>query len=266
MYKKKHLSFITSFEQKLRKKTTLTPNKNITLGVSGGQDSICLLYLFFQLETQWKFSLQLSYCNHLWQIDSFHTMRELIKFCFVLEFPLNCLISSKNVSTETEARNWRYQSLKRLLFFYKSTYLVTGHTGSDKIETILFNLLKGSGISGIASLNWEKKNIYIQSVPQKYCNIFLLKKKFVKKNNPLLFYYKKKKLISKENLKNKQKTVNKINKKKNHRLPFINNDDLHLIVKNQYKRNIYQPYKKNKKKYSISSSNYRKWITYFTYF
>lgn len=265
MYKKKHLSFINSFEEKLRKKTTLTPNKKITLGVSGGQDSICLLYLFFLLEIQWKFSLQLSYCNHLWQIDSFHTMRELIKFCFVLKFPLNCILSSKNVSTETEARNWRYQSLKRLLFFYTSTSLVTGHTGSDKIETILFNLLKGSGVRGISPLDWEKKTIYIQTVPQKYCNIFLLKKKFIKKNNPFLFDDKKKKLIIKEILKNKQKTINKINQK-NHRLAFLNNNELHLIVKKRDKKNSYQPYKKTKKKYSTNSSKYRKWITSFTYF
>ena len=267
MYKKnkKNLYLVTSIHNILITKYKLTPNDKITLAISGGQDSICLLFFFFQLQIQWNFSIQISWCNHLWQVDSFTTMRELIKLAFVFQIPLNCLITSKNVFTETEARNWRYQSLKRLLFFYNSTYLLTGHTGSDRIETILFNLIKGSGSNGIHPLEWKKTIKHKQTFIPFCFNLFLLKKKFVNKTKFSNFDYKKYKLLVKQILKTKKK-LSKFVQKKNYQQVDKSKTNFQFLVKKKYISKLYQPEDKDKIFFFNYFSNPRKWIIYSTNF
>ena len=65
----------------------------------------------------------------------------------------------KKVS-ETRARNWRHIAIQRGCSFYYSKTCVYGHTGSDRVETILFNLIRGSGSRGIACLPWKRRYSY----------------------------------------------------------------------------------------------------------
>nr|YP_009105631.1 hypothetical chloroplast RF62 [Xylochloris irregularis]AIT94360.1 hypothetical chloroplast RF62 [Xylochloris irregularis] len=150
------LYVINSIDQLLKKKTPLKPYDTVFIAVSGGQDSICLLFFFFQLQVEWEIYLQIVWCNHLWQFDTFYTMREVVKVAFLLQIPFLGLVSSQNLTLEKASREWRYKSLQRLLYFYHSANLLTGHTASDKIETVLFNLLKGSGSAGINMLKGTK--------------------------------------------------------------------------------------------------------------
>lgn len=268
MYKKnkKILYLITYIHNILITKYKLLPNDKITLAISGGQDSISLLFFFFQLQIQWNFSIQISWCNHLWQVDSFNTMREIIKLTFVLQIPLNCLLPSKNILSETEARNWRYQSLKRLLFFYNSTSLITGHTGSDRIETILFNLMKGSGSPGIHPLEWEKTIKYKPTLTPFCENLFLLKKKFVNKPKLSNFYSKKHKLLVKQIIKAKKKKISRFVQKKNYQQFDKSTTNFQFLVQKKYTNKLYQPVeKKNKKNFNYFSKT-KKWIIYLTNF
>lgn len=150
------LYIVNSIDRFLKQKTPLKPYDTVFLAVSGGQDSICLLFFFFQLQIEWEISLQIVWCNHLWQLDTFYTMREIVKVAFLLQTPLKGLVSSQSLIFEKDSREWRYKSLQRLLCFYQSANLLTGHTASDKIETVLFNLLKGSGSYGINALRGTK--------------------------------------------------------------------------------------------------------------
>ena len=64
--------------------------------------------------------------------------------------------------TEEGARNWRYQSCQRIATFHGYRILQVGHTASDRIETGFFNLLRGSGMKGVATIQWNRffKTIY----------------------------------------------------------------------------------------------------------
>jgi hypothetical protein len=64
--------------------------------------------------------------------------------------------------TEEGARNWRYQSCQRIATFHGYRILQVGHTASDRIETGFFNLFRGSGMKGVATIQWNRifKTVY----------------------------------------------------------------------------------------------------------
>ena len=124
----------------------------ILLSTSGGQDSICLLILFNQLYYQMELDLSLLWCHHLWQFDSFSLMRQITKLSFIFQFNSCFVITSKFVPSELLARNWRQNSSNRLCLFYNYYKIILAHSANDKVETILLNLLRGTGTTGLSPL------------------------------------------------------------------------------------------------------------------
>jgi tRNA(Ile)-lysidine synthase len=58
--------------------------------------------------------------------------------------------------TEAAARHWRYQALTAIARAENFPVVMTGHTQSDRAETLLFNLLRGSGSDGLQAMNWVR--------------------------------------------------------------------------------------------------------------
>ena len=58
---------------------------------------------------------------------------------------------------KTLARNWRYKSIKRIAICHDYHTIVTGHSATDRIETLLCNLFRGSGTIGLQSLSWRRE-------------------------------------------------------------------------------------------------------------
>lgn len=69
--------------------------------------------------------------------------------------------------TEEAARSWRYQSCQRLAIFQRHRMVQVGHSGSDRIETALFNLLRGSGMKGVAAI--QRNRILGGIYPKQFC-------------------------------------------------------------------------------------------------
>lgn len=59
-------------------------------------------------------------------------------------------------ATEAAAREWRYQVLTEIAQSNNYDYIVTGHTKSDRAETLLYNLIRGSGSDGLQALTWQR--------------------------------------------------------------------------------------------------------------
>ena len=154
--KQKTIELVNFLHQLVIKKKLLKSNQSLILAISGGQDSISLLFIFIQLKDQWNWKLSIIYCNHLWQKDSFYTMLHLFKLSYLLNQDLYLAVTLQKVLTEQKARNWRSLTFQRITGFYLFSVIVTGHSKSDRIETGFFNLLRGSGTQGVGSLNWTK--------------------------------------------------------------------------------------------------------------
>jgi len=157
--KQKTIELVNFLHQLVIKKKLLKSNQSMIVAISGGQDSISLLFIFIQLKDQWDWKLSIIYCNHLWQKDSFYTMLHLFKLSYLLNVPLYLAVTLQKVLTEQKARNWRSLTFQRITGFYLFSVIVTGHSKSDRIETGFFNLFRGSGTQGVGSLNWTKVKI-----------------------------------------------------------------------------------------------------------
>lgn len=142
----------------LRERCSLTSQISILLSVSAGQDSVCLLAIMEQMQAQQQSYVGTISCNHLWQEDSFYSLFHVSRVCLLLNqsFYFVSVVLRDTSSNESAARTWRHNMVQRVAGFYQYRAVWTGHTGSDRIETLLFNLMRGSGKRGLSSLHWSR--------------------------------------------------------------------------------------------------------------
>lgn len=146
--------------QTLRRQQLLPPGQPLLLAVSGGQDSLCLLRLLLDLQPKWGWRLAVGHCNHRWRSDSDANADYVKQLAVSLGLPIYLATASPELPpkllTEAAARDWRYRALSQLAAEQGYSYLVTGHTASDRAETLLHNLMRGSGADGLQALCWQR--------------------------------------------------------------------------------------------------------------
>jgi tRNA(Ile)-lysidine synthase len=149
-------SLHSQLHQSLIDRQLLPIGANVLLGVSGGQDSLCLGQLLKDLQSRWKWQLAIAHCDHGWVQDVGIADRvEQVTAKWML--PFHCETTANLPETEAAAREWRYQSLVRIAEQNGSTYLVTAHTQTDRAETFLYNLVRGAGADGLCAMNWRRQ-------------------------------------------------------------------------------------------------------------
>ncbi|MGK7944605.1 MAG: tRNA lysidine(34) synthetase TilS [Microcystaceae cyanobacterium] len=141
--------------QTLRQRQLLPPNSHLLVAVSGGQDSLCLLKLLADLQAKWGWTIGVGHCDHGWSSDEgIADHVKMIAESFDLPFYLKVAANLKE--TEAEARKWRYRALTEIAVEGNFQALVVAHTQSDRTETLLYNLIRGSGMDGLQALRWVR--------------------------------------------------------------------------------------------------------------
>ena len=136
----------------LRKKQLLGKNLPLLVAVSGGQDSLCLLKLLLDLQPKWGWHLAIAHCDHRWSTDAGIADR-VAEIARSWNVPFYLETAKQAIKeTEAEARKWRYQVLVEIAEREGFQTIVTGHTKSDLAETVVYNLLRGTGADGIIAL------------------------------------------------------------------------------------------------------------------
>jgi len=132
------------------------------VAVSGGLDSMVLLNLMFELQLPLHV-LHLNY--HLRGIDSDEDESLVRSFCqlnsipFTLEsIDLKAKLNQKKANLQNEARKVRYDFFRREQAKIPNSCIVLAHHQNDQIETFFLQLLRGSGIAGLAGM--KAKNGY----------------------------------------------------------------------------------------------------------
>ncbi len=138
----------------LKKHNLLEKKQILFVGFSGGIDSACLLDMLSKLSQENGFKLIAGHLNHNWRGEE--SKKEELRakeFCkkrnieFYSETLPDCLPQS-----EEEARKQRYKFFNKIAAKTKSTAILTGHTLSDQVETVLYRIIKGTGISGLKGI------------------------------------------------------------------------------------------------------------------
>ena len=155
--------------------------------LSAGQDSISLFFLFFhflntvQMSSEKERSLTAFYCHHFWQPKNVF----LISFLFQLTVLFHCQyivsFSKKSLPNENRSRRLRKKSLSRVSVLQNTTNLLTGHTETDRVETLFTNLIRGTTVKNFASqphFHLKKEEMFLfSSFNENFINIQFLTSK-----------------------------------------------------------------------------------------
>jgi len=134
----------------------LQSNTNILVAVSGGQDSLCLASLLRMHQKKFNWNLIIAHCDHQWRNDSTANANHVEKIAMNWAIPFCLRTAESPPRSEAHAREWRYAMLVEMAKMNQCVCVVTGHTRSDRVETLLYNLMRGSGADGLASLTWRR--------------------------------------------------------------------------------------------------------------
>lgn len=140
----------------LRSRQLLERNQSLLVALSGGQDSLCLIKLLLDLQSKWGWQIGIAHCNHRWRSDSEANANYVQQLAETWATAFYCATTEQPLKSEAHARQWRYQALQAIAQENNYTCIVTGHTQSDRAETLLYNLIRGSGADGLQALTWKR--------------------------------------------------------------------------------------------------------------
>jgi len=148
----------------LGNKKLIPTGANLLIAVSGGQDSMALLNMINDIKKPHNWFVNVWHGDHQWHEKSEQNARELKNYCDKNNISFFCdRADKKNVSSEAQARDWRYQKLieranQLLIETQKDTdiHILTGHTNTDNAETFLMNLARGSNYAGLSYMDKKR--------------------------------------------------------------------------------------------------------------
>ncbi len=144
-----------------------TKNCHLILAVSGGIDSVMLTDLVFKA----GFDFTIAHCNFQLRGAASDSDEQFVrslgekygKEVLVKHFATQEYADSKKVSIQVAARELRYAWFEELIANYKlqipNSKLLTAHHADDNIETVLMNIFRGTGISGLHGILPVQGNI-----------------------------------------------------------------------------------------------------------
>jgi len=129
----------------------LHPGDHVICAVSGGADSVALLFAMYLLRQKLGFSLAAAHFNH--KLRGEESQRDedfVVRLCDRLEIPLHIgsgQIMPGKKGLEASAREARYAFLLSL-----DGKIATAHTADDNAETVLMHMVRGSGLRGLGGI------------------------------------------------------------------------------------------------------------------
>ena len=141
-----------------RQQNLITPGDSIVCAVSGGADSMALLWALYLLKDEWDLNLSAAHFNHrLRGAESDRDEAFVRDFCAGYGIPLYVgsgeIVPGKK-GLEAAARDARYAFLRTL-----PGKVATAHTADDNAETILMHLVRGTGLKGLGGISPTSGNV-----------------------------------------------------------------------------------------------------------
>ena len=153
----------------IKKYDLINENDKIICGVSGGPDSICMLDILKDLKEELKFEIVVCHINHLIREEAISDEEYVVNYCkennikcYVKRIDVKKYANNNKQGTEEAGRTVRYEFFEEILQKEKANKIAIAHNKNDKIETIIMNMLRGSGISGLKGIEPKRENKYIR--------------------------------------------------------------------------------------------------------
>lgn len=138
----------------------------VVLGVSGGADSICLLFVLLKLRECLGIELCVVHVNHGVRPDAGEDAAYVESLCRKYEIPfmleeiqLASYAAKLNATQEEAGRMARYEAFGKACEKYNCNKIAVAHNSNDRAETMLFHLFRGTGLKGMAGILPVRDNV-----------------------------------------------------------------------------------------------------------
>ena len=169
----------------IKKYNLIEQNDKIVCAVSGGPDSICMLDILRRIKEENKINFDIIVChiNHMIRVEATADEQYVENYCkkhqipfFVKRVDVKKIAESNKQGTEEAGRKVRYDFFEEIFQKENATKIAIAHNKNDKIETIIMNVFRGSGISGLRGIEPIRDNKFIRPLIEterteieKYC-------------------------------------------------------------------------------------------------
>ena len=152
----------------IKKNTLIENHQTIIIGLSGGPDSVYLLYALHALQKEFSLTLIGAHLDHEWRTNSAQDVHFCANLCKKLEIPFVSKKASdltgnfkKNGSQEALGRTLRRTFLQQVHQEYAANAIALAHHEQDQQETFFIRLIRGTTLSGLIGIR-PRSGFYIR--------------------------------------------------------------------------------------------------------
>lgn len=151
----------------IEKYNMIEKDDKIVMGISGGPDSLCMLDVLFNLKGKFNLKLYVVHVNHMIRGEDAKKDAAFVeKLCKDLDLPfflfeenVPYLAKKMGLSEEQAGRYVRYKAFEETLKKVGGNKIAVAHNKNDVAETVLLNILRGTGLRGLIGIKPVNGNI-----------------------------------------------------------------------------------------------------------
>ncbi len=151
----------------IRDNDLISPGDTVVEGISGGADSVCLMLMLEEYKKEVDFNTVAVHVHHGIRKKSADKDQKFVeKLCeskgvelrsYKKDIPLICKITKE--SEEECGRRIRYEIFDEVCAQYENAKIAVAHHMNDQAETVIFRIIRGSGIKGLSGMEAKRDNI-----------------------------------------------------------------------------------------------------------
>jgi tRNA(Ile)-lysidine synthase len=151
----------------IRSHRLIEQGEKVVVGVSGGPDSVCLLHLLKSYTELLQFEMHAVHVNHMLRAeeagaDEAYTANlcsEMGIHLDIVRIDIAAMAKEKGISLEEAGRIARYDEFSRYAESISASKIAVAHNRNDQAETVMMNILRGTGTAGLAGMDFRRDNI-----------------------------------------------------------------------------------------------------------
>ena len=181
----------------IKKYKLIESGDKVLIAVSGGPDSMCLLDILNKLKERLKIEIAVAHVNHGIRKEAGEETEYIKKYCekynikiYIKYEDVTKLAKQDKIGLEEEGRKVRYAFFDEVLKETGFNKIAIAHNMNDKAETVLMNIIRGSGALGLKGIEPKRDNKYIRPLIEteryeieEYCKNNMLNPKHDKSND-----------------------------------------------------------------------------------
>lgn len=144
----------------IRQYQMIEAGMHVLVGVSGGADSVCLLYVLGRYRERIPFTLTAVHVEHgirgTESLEDAHYVEQLCESlgipCAIVSVPVAGIAKERRISVEEAGRMERYRVFEEQAAKRGCDRIAVAHNRGDQAETVLWNLVRGSGLAGLCGM------------------------------------------------------------------------------------------------------------------